>query len=312
MNSPVALRDPIQTRKFMALVPIAALAALAGTTAALYQSAERNQRKNSLPITSQLPRPTPIVRDPVDYSNNQLMATRTNKKKKQTGKRNQRVMATRVVKVPTSGGVIFSNPTQPNFRTYGDSTIVRNTEIVANINFNATAGLFSTFSDAMIAQLPSWLTPIADNYSKWRWRSVTVIYIPSCPTSTSGRVAMSMAYDRNDAAPASVTAITQGYRAIVFPPYAGYEGAHLLNSGRNNNISGAIFMDVDVSRFDKAWYPTINGTAFSALSTTIQNIYCPCSYVIGSDGGPAGATAGSLYLKYEIEFIEPINPTQNV
>lgn len=222
------------------------------------------------------------------------------------------MVATRTVIPPTSGGVIYSNPSMPNFRTFGDSTIVRNTEVVSSVNFNAGAGLFATYTDAMIAELPSWLTQIADVYSKWRWRSVTVIYIPNCPTSTAGRVAMSLTYDRNDAAPTSVTQITQGYKAIVFPPYAGYEGAHVLNSGRNNNVSGAICLEVDVNRFDKPWYPTINGTAFSALATTIQNTYCPCSYVIGSDGGPAGGSAGNIYLKYEIEFIEPINPTMNV
>lgn len=255
-----------------------------------------------------------------DYSGNQRMATKTNKntgtQRRQRNRRRQRQrgnnVTTRVVIPPASGGVIYSNPSMPNFRTYGDSTIVRNTEVVSNVAFNAGAGLFSGFSDALIAELPGWLTQLADLYSKWRWRALTVIYIPSCPTSTSGRVAMCMSYDRNDAAATTVTQITQGYKAIVFPPYAGYEGAHVLNSGRNNNVAGAICMEVDITRFDKMWYPTINGTAFSALATTIQNSYCPCSYVIGSDGGPAGAAAGNIYLKYEIEFIEPINPTMNV
>ena len=256
-----------------------------------------------------------VLRSRPDYSSNTLMATKTNrrtvKKQQPARRRQQRATTTRVVIPPTSGGVIYSNPSMPNFRTYGDSTIVRNTEVVSNVAFNAAAGAFAGYSDALIAELPSWLTQLADLYSKWRWRSLTVIYIPSCPTSTSGRVAMCMSYDRNDAAATSVTQITQGYKAIVFPPYAGYEGAHVMNSGRNNNVAGAILMEVDTSRFDKIWYPTINGTAFSALAATVQNTYCPCSYVIGSDGGPAGAAAGNIYLKYEIEFIEPVNPTMN-
>lgn len=299
----------------MAFVPIAALAALAGTTTALYQSAQLERKGNSrvypnLPTTTNKPLPTPTVKSQ-DYSGNIQMTTSTKptRTKKKINTRKTAMLTSRVVKAPVSAGVIYRNPSRPMFRSsQNGGAFVSNTEVVDTVTM-AAGGLFAGFTDALIPSLPSWLAVLSDCYSKFRWVKLKLIYIPSCPTTTAGRVGMTLGYDRNDAAYGTITQITQGYHAIVFPPYAGFEGCQILNEV--DSTSGAICLDVDVTRFDKPWYPTISNTAFSALPANIQNQYAPASLQVGSDQGVA-VTAGNIYWKYTCEFIEPVNPTVNV
>lgn len=210
---------------------------------------------------------------------------------------------------PASGGVV-TRPIVPKFSNRGDSTIVRNTEILNN-QILAAAGAFNTTNSALIAAAPSWLAGISDLYSKYRWLACELIYIPKCPTTTSGSVAMAFTYDRNDAAPTTRAQLSQSYKAINFPPYAGYDGAAYLNS--NQGAGTAIAVQLDVTKLDKPWYPTISSASFGALGVLDQNQFCPASLVVASDGGPTAATpAGDIFIKYVVEFIEPINPTMNV
>ncbi|AVY51827.1 coat protein [Corn salad necrosis virus] len=212
------------------------------------------------------------------------------------------------VAAPVSGAMV-TRPTVPRFGMRGDSTIVSNSELI--LNLTPIAAAYGVQSLPLLATQPAWLGTIADNYSKWRWISLRIIYSPKCPTTTPGTVAMCLSYDRNDVAPGSRVQLSQTYKAINFPPYAGYDGAAILNT--DVTPTSAIYMDVDVTRFDKNWYSTIGTVAFAALTAFDQNQFCPCTVHIGSDGGPAVAVPpGDIFLKYVIELIEPINPTMNV
>lgn len=214
------------------------------------------------------------------------------------------------IAAPVSGGIV-TRPAVPKFSSVGDSTIVRNTEILFNVTL-AAAGGFSTLNTPLQAGQPAWLAQIGDLYSKFRWRRLRIIYSPKCPTTTSGSVVMAFTYDRNDGAPVSRTQLAQSYKAINFPPYAGYDGASALNTPFKPN-PGAIYIDLDTTRMDKPWYPTISTAAFAALAIIDQNQFCPATLVLAADGGPVAATpAGDIFIQYEIEFIEPINPTMNI
>lgn len=213
------------------------------------------------------------------------------------------------VSAPIIGGVV-TRPIVPKFSMRGDSTIVTSSEIIANVTLPAL-GAFFTNSFALIPGTPSWLTNVSDLYSKYRWLMVDIIYVPKCPTTTSGSICMALTYDRNDAAPTTRSQLAQSYKAINYPPYAGYDGANFLNN--NSGAATAIYLSLDVTKLDKPWYPCISSTAFGALGVLDQNQFCPATVVVCGDGGPAAATAaGDLFIKYRIEFIEPINPTMNV
>jgi hypothetical protein len=174
---------------------------------------------------------------------------------------------------------------------------------------SAALGAFSLNVDALIPTTFGWLGALSDLYSKYRWRKIKLIYIPACPTTTPGSTCMSLGYDRFDTNPASIQAMQQAYKAITFPPYAGYDGVMALQGG---NVSGAVVVDVDVTRFSKTWYPVVGLAAFNVFPTNVQTAYCPATCFTASANGPAtGTFFGTVHAMYEIEFTEPINPTQN-
>nr|AIR95672.1 coat protein [Olive mild mosaic virus] len=211
---------------------------------------------------------------------------------------------------PIAGSVVYSRPRVPQIRTNQMSTIVVNTELVANITL-AAVGAFSFTAQPLIPSFGSWLASIADLYSKWRWIRCSVIYIPKCPTTTQGSVVMAIVYDAQDTVPTTRTQVSQCYQSITFPPYAGYGGASALNS--NSSGGESLVSTLDTNRVDKKWYSTIGNAAFTALTSIDKNQFCPATALIAGDGGPVAATAvGDVFMRYEIEFIEPINPTINV
>jgi hypothetical protein len=239
-----------------------------------------------------------------------------NQKSVQKGKRpvappqragRQRGQTSYAVVPPVAGGVVHYNPRVPRLMTLRNGTLVSNTELVAAVNM-AALGAFATATDALVPGIPGWLQQISDCYSKFRWIKLRIIYIPACPTITPGRVGMCATYDRLETAPTTMTQMTQTFKSVVFPPYAGYEGCQILNDVEH--AAGAISVDIDCNRFDKPWYPVIANGALSALAANIQNQYVPASIRYGSDGNVA-FTAGHLYWKYVIEFIEPISPATN-
>nr|UHS72327.1 MAG: hypothetical protein 4 [Regressovirinae sp.] len=211
---------------------------------------------------------------------------------------------------PVAGSIIYSRPRVPQFRSTQQSTIVSNTELVANITL-AAAGAFSFTAQPFIPSFAAWLASIGDNYSKFRWLDCSVIYIPKCPTTTQGSVCMAIVYDSQDTVPSSRLQVSQCYQSITFPPYAGYGGASALNHKGNGGES--LVSSLDVNRTDKKWYPTIGNAAYTALTSLDKNQFCPATAIIASDGGAAVAVAaGDVFLRYTIEFIEPINPTINI
>lgn len=214
------------------------------------------------------------------------------------------------VTAPAAGGVISTRRRVPRITTTNEQTVVRNTEIISAIN-SAALGAYSATTVTVIPSNLSWLAGLSDLYSKYRWRKLRFIYIPVCPTSTQGNISMSLSFDRIDTQPTSITQMQQGYRAITFPPYAGYDGAMALSSF--GNIPGMVVVDVDCARMDKLWYPNVTLATFLAMATNIQNGYCGVTLFTASDQGPAAATnLGQVFCQYEIEFIEPVNPTVNV
>lgn len=211
---------------------------------------------------------------------------------------------------PVAGSVIYSRPRIPQFRSTQQSTIVCNTELVSNITQSA-AGAFNFTAQPLIPSFGAWLASIADNYSKFRWLDCSIIYIPKCPTSTQGSVCMAIVYDAQDTVPTSRVQVSQCYQSITFPPYAGYGGASVLNHKGNGGES--LVSTLDVNRVDKRWYPTIGNAAFTALTSLDKNQYCPATALIATDGGAAtGVAIGDIFMRYTIEFIEPINPTINI
>jgi len=212
------------------------------------------------------------------------------------------------VAVPASAGSITGRP-RPMIRTRNDSVVVSNTEIFNNINTsNAVA---TGMNQAMIPSSFTWLSGIAQNFSKYRWVEFEMIYIPSCPTTTAGGITFAMLYDTADSVPASRLAASASYHSVTTPYWAGWEGSTSLsnrnNMGFRSKKGGEVSMSMDVSRVGRPWYSYLTSVNYAAQTGIDRSIYSPGFLVAITDGGPTTSiSAGTVFIRYIIELIEPM------
>lgn len=272
----------------MAFVPLAALAALAGTTTALYQSAQVGKSKNFIANPSQVlvPKPTATISGPSPVVSRTFMAKpkRASSNKPVVTKKRQSKQ-----RAPQSTGVISRN-IAPVLSGNGSKLVLDHCEPI-NIQQLLGAGALSYYTQALTPNFFPYLNGIAANFGKYRWLSMTVFYTPSCPTSTAGEAALGLFFDRQDAVAATYVQVTSMQSGVAFPPWISGEMAS---------------MTVDCTRFDKPRYNYIGTAALAALSTSDQNNYVPVSYASATQGGVLLAISGRIWVKYRIEMIDPI------
>lgn len=309
---PSTLAPPPPTQSALAAAEVAVatelnkLVAVAATTGAIVGSVAPLLTKNKTQEMTKRKSPEYIV----TFPDEKRRKTSNKNSRNQIVPYKPRTVRTGMVSAPVSAGVVVSRSVVPRFNMNGAATVVRNTEVFSGCNLPA-AGAYAAFNVALIPTIPAWLARIADVYSKYRFRQLRLVYVPICPTSTSGTIAMAITYDRQDGLPASMASIAMTNKAILFPPYAGYSGASMLNT--NKITPESIFIDIDVTRFEKTWYNTTEAATLAAMVPALQTAYAPCTMQVAQEGGPLLATpAGTIYIQYVIEFIEPINPTMNI
>lgn len=210
-----------------------------------------------------------------------------------------------MVTAPVVGGAI-TRPRIPRITGGRESIIVQNTERFGVVPVSAAGATFFTRLDLVPCNL-GWLNGVAQNYSKYRWISVHLYYIPSCATSTSGTVAYGLIYDNNDSVTGTTVALVQQVnRSVSGPVWAGYEGTSGLNSDSLAVPNGAMCVVVDVARFDKPYYKFATTTQIGGLPASDSGTYIPVSVLVATDGALAAENVGYIMAKYTIELIEPI------
>jgi hypothetical protein len=236
------------------------------------------------------------------------------RRKQQAPRQTSDVRLTRQV-VPAAGGDIVTRPRGvPRMNTRGNTFLVCNTELVIEGNGSAVLGGFTTASNLTHPSFCTWLGTIAQAFSKFRWIRARYIYIPGVPTNTTGRITLGMSYDTSDNAPGDMLQASAAYKAVSCPVWAGYEGSPLMNnlSTPVGSIAGAVAIDIDTARFSNPWYKIQTAADITAMSLTDRNMYVPCQLYLSSQGLPVvSGFFGSVYLQYEVEFIEPIATQQN-
>lgn len=253
-------------------------------------------------------------------NNKQIVLVRSNKRKLveyEQGKRKKQksqYAGNSISRVtPPIGGTIVFRSGKPRINTYGDEVVrVCNTEIFNNIPGTVTAGL--AMSQPFIPSVVPWLSGIAVNFSKYRWLFCRLIYVPTCPTTTAGAITMGISYDLLDLTPTTRVQLAQMRDSTSSPVWAGWEGSDLLTGPiRNKPPAGAVYCDLDVSKVTQPWYRIVGGTNFLALSPSDRNQVCPAQAYAVTDGGIAASLGGgSVYIAYEIEFIEPVAIASNI
>lgn len=212
------------------------------------------------------------------------------------------------LQAPTAGSAIVRRGENvPQITQKGNTTTICNTEQLATV-VTAAAGAFATARAVLLPGNFQWLSGVASSFSKWRWRYLRLIYIPTCPATTTGQVAMGLGYSHLDLPPISMLQATAVHESTTGPVWAGYEGSTLLNQFGKPAGQGAVVTELDINRLGgamgTAWYRYITTTIFGPLPNTEKDIYSPGYVDISSAGGLAGQV-GVVYVEYCIDLIEP-------
>nr|QNR54651.1 ORF3 [Physalis rugose mosaic virus] len=215
--------------------------------------------------------------------------------------------SSQMIQAPTASGAIFkiARPLVGGRRASLPIEHVEQVLIVAQGQ--------STFVADIINLVPvsfSWLTPMAVQFSEYRWLSLTVIYMPEVGTNTAGAVSMGFKFDITDTAPNDPASLANLEGFVTAPVWAGYDGAGLLNTEvplPTKFPPGAVATCLDVKRLTKPWYQFKSNPPI----TDEGNIYSPAQLCVGVSGNGATSTTGRLYVRYRIELVHPMSASDN-
>jgi len=129
---------------------------------------------------------------------------------------------------------------------------------------------------------------------------------------------MALQYDEPDANPSTLIQMSSQYGFVSAPYWGGGGGAFLLNRREVNSTPESVVCRVDVNKFTEPWYRYITASALATLSgagatgPATSNIYIPAILVYSTVGGTATPVgAGQIYVRYDIDLIEPISSALN-
>jgi hypothetical protein len=202
--------------------------------------------------------------------------------------------------------------------------IVQNYELVHTLS--ASNGGFSVGGDVLNPGLSTdfpWLSSLAKNYNKFRWRNLRFIYVPACSTASVGSEFIYFKYDYLDNTPASITDVMASDRSVMGNVWFGNPISDSTAFKKQLLLSENINADLDVSKLTRDWflvrtgnnaqqpvYTTLGGVVPGGLTVSTSNIYDdaaqPATLYYGNVGTAGTATVGYLFAAYTVEFCEPI------
>ena len=233
--------------------------------------------------------------------------TRRNRRRKPAARDDVGFTMQRAIQPPTASGAIVGRPS-PRFTQLSPRvTLISHTEVVSQPLTSAT-DISGSVCDLCPAGFPGWLSPVALNWSRWRWRCLRFIYVPQCPTTLSGTITMGITYDIQDTFPATLDAATQLYGSVTTPYWGGVDGAMSLADCRSPLRGNAVSVSVDLA--DNRIRPYV--TSQTLASSADQILYSLGALVVFRQGGPATQqAAGIIFGQYEIELIDPVSASTN-
>lgn len=163
---------------------------------------------------------------------------------------------------------------------------VRHTEFLADYKQTTGETGFTTRSLSLNPGFFPWLGGLASAFEQYRFHSLKIFYVPSCPTTVDGEVYIMLDYDTEDAYPTTDAEVLNNEDSCYGPLYryietkvdvkAGQSGVTTMRKKvRNSSVTG------DMQDYD---YATLY---YGFLSTT----YTP--------------SCGRLMVTYDVEFFKP-------
>jgi hypothetical protein len=216
-------------------------------------------------------------------------------KSKKTRKRNkatklpplQKLVQTSAAPSAISREVTMS---KPSYKYRNGNVIITHSEYLGSVTSSSTAGAFSTqrygVNPGLLATFP-WLSQIASNYDRYRWKKLCFYYVPASSTSTAGRISLAYTRDPTQQNPISNTQVFQivpnDEQAVWSPAEICINGSKTFfvrTSGTNLYLTNQFVTDLKT---------TDDGTLFVSTSLTA-----------------ASTVVGEVYCYYEVELVDPV------
>jgi len=211
----------------------------------------------------------------------------------------------RITSKMTERKQIVSNPAITMFRGPTSSIRVRNQEAlnVAMIGGSSTPyterNFFRVAPSATSSGL-SWLSAIANQYSMYKFHSITVRYVPTTGTTQSGYVAMGFFPDAEEA-------------AIGWVPTTGTGTLGQLSQCRKFTqvpLYSEATIKLDSKDFVLDWYyvdPTTTSSSESRLT-----VAGGVGIMVTTNSTLTNSSVGVLYIDYDVELKFPVTTNPNV
>lgn len=279
--------------------------------------------------------PVPCLPDPIQN----MSPNKTKNKKKpsnSTQKAPKRIVQRQMpflkqIQAPVSYGMV-----QPKSKMYPlgnikpNGCLVKNYELCATFpNTGGPAFRIDGFilNPGLSTSFP-WLSALANNYQKFKWRYLRFFYSSAVSTATAGSSFINLAYDYLDTFPSTLNQVASSDTSSIGPVWFG--GSVNQEKAFDTTLNGDanVYIDVDVGKFPNEWYFTRTSAAGVSPSTGgalggvipagltfTQGAYSDVEAIPGrvlyGTSGVTGANPGYLYAAYVCEFIEPVDPALN-
>jgi len=201
----------------------------------------------------------------------------------------------RNVSVSVPGGMGFTVPRGLSMAQKGDIITIRKCEVFALVQAGPTEEFYVVEDQALIPANIPWLSGVATNFSKWRFKKVAFKYTATVGTTTNGMFGAGFGYDMAESAATSFVQVAAFDQFKAGPLWGSWDQEIVVDTGR----------------FSRDWYPFIGLTVFKGLTGNDQNDYCP-AYLATFAGISSLATLGAtgiMWVDYEIELVDPIAAT---
>lgn len=187
---------------------------------------------------------------------------------------------------PATNGAMMRTGGFPRFASGTNGTVlVSHSELL--FTMVGTTGYTSETWPVTPYVLP-WLSGVARNFSRFRWRNVRFEFVTSSPTSQGGSVAMGVTYDRAELNPSSLAEVAAMAHSFVGPVWT--QPGQTLHS-----------CALDPTRWSKPWY------TFGFTGTTAdEQDYTPAWITFAKQTQVNGQPIGQVLVTYDIEMVDPI------
>nr|WRQ64957.1 structural protein [Sobelivirales sp.]WRQ65712.1 structural protein [Tolivirales sp.] len=236
------------------------------------------------------------------------------KKKSKTQKRPRatlsRVPRFRGIMAPAAmGGVVSKNQSNlPITAGIGRMMTVQNYELSRTFPTQAGTPAFNnqglTVNPGISSAFP-WLSAIALNYSKFRFRFLRYMYVPQVPTTVAGVCYINISYDSADSTPSTLAQVSQSDSSTIGPVWHGGGINADKAFSKNLGVDEMIYCDVDCTKWTQPYY-----YVRSQGNTDADTKPAVVNYGIDSSV-PAAITPGQLYVAYIVDLFEPVASALN-